>query len=230
MYGRFPAPPPQIRSGNGKVYIHWDFHRDERACGTFGAEAFILNNAGAVDEVHSGGQLGVPEARGKLQGASSAAGPRRLAGPQPATREGSGQATPRRSPSPSGPTNTDLTQDAAAMQSARWWSQTLVAGDTEKLLKHVSMPFSTGGMQAVHSKDRLGVYLRDLAVELKGQTVESVRLTTAAALLKELGGLPAGVEPAEHRVFARVSCSPDRLVLILDKRGGYWRISGLARE
>lgn len=44
--GPYPAAPPQIQSGNGKVYIHWAFHRNAYACGTFGAEPFILDNAG----------------------------------------------------------------------------------------------------------------------------------------------------------------------------------------
>jgi TonB family protein len=40
----YPAPPPTILSGNGKVYIHWTFHRNEEACGTMGVDYFILNN------------------------------------------------------------------------------------------------------------------------------------------------------------------------------------------
>jgi TonB family protein len=47
--GPYPEPPPEIRSGNGKIYVHWAFHRDERACGTFGAQPFILDNAGNGD-------------------------------------------------------------------------------------------------------------------------------------------------------------------------------------
>ncbi|MEE9385620.1 MAG: TonB C-terminal domain-containing protein [Nannocystaceae bacterium] len=45
----FPAAPQAIRSGNGKVYMHWTFHRNERACGTFGVQPFILDNAGQGD-------------------------------------------------------------------------------------------------------------------------------------------------------------------------------------
>jgi hypothetical protein len=48
--GPFPDPPREILSGNGKIYIHWAFHRDERACGTFGAQPFILDNSGAGDK------------------------------------------------------------------------------------------------------------------------------------------------------------------------------------
>ena len=47
--GPYPNPPKSILSGNGKVYMHWTFHRDNRACGTFGAQPFILDNAGEGD-------------------------------------------------------------------------------------------------------------------------------------------------------------------------------------
>jgi TonB family protein len=40
----FPMPPTAILSGNGKVYIHWKFHRNGDACGTPGVNYFILDN------------------------------------------------------------------------------------------------------------------------------------------------------------------------------------------
>ncbi|HEX7508091.1 MAG TPA: TonB family protein [Polyangia bacterium] len=40
----FPTPPTAILSGNGKVYIHWKFHRNGDACGTPGVNFFILDN------------------------------------------------------------------------------------------------------------------------------------------------------------------------------------------
>jgi TolA protein len=40
----FPTPPAAILSGNGKVYIHWKFHRNGDACGTPGVTYFILDN------------------------------------------------------------------------------------------------------------------------------------------------------------------------------------------
>jgi TonB family protein len=50
----YPTPPPTILSGNGKVYIHWTFHRNEEACGTAGVDTFILNNGPKVPEKRSG--------------------------------------------------------------------------------------------------------------------------------------------------------------------------------
>lgn len=46
----YPPPPPTILSGNGKVYIHWTFHRNEMACDTMGVDYFILNNGPKVKE------------------------------------------------------------------------------------------------------------------------------------------------------------------------------------
>jgi hypothetical protein len=40
----FPAPPRKILSGDGRVYVHWGFYRNERQCGTFNARPFILPN------------------------------------------------------------------------------------------------------------------------------------------------------------------------------------------
>lgn len=41
--GPHPNPPPEIVSPDGKIYIHWNFWRDQRQCGTFGASVFIVN-------------------------------------------------------------------------------------------------------------------------------------------------------------------------------------------
>lgn len=40
-----PAPRDVI-SANGKVYVHWNFWRDSRQCGVFGASIFLVNSDG----------------------------------------------------------------------------------------------------------------------------------------------------------------------------------------
>lgn len=42
----FPQPPKRILSGDGRVYVRWDFYSNERQCGTFNAEPYILPNPG----------------------------------------------------------------------------------------------------------------------------------------------------------------------------------------
>jgi TonB C terminal len=38
----FGAPPHEIVSPDGNVYLHWEFHRNSEACSTFNARPFIL--------------------------------------------------------------------------------------------------------------------------------------------------------------------------------------------
>lgn len=40
----YPQAPGSILSGDGRVYFHWGFYRNERQCGTFNAQPFILPN------------------------------------------------------------------------------------------------------------------------------------------------------------------------------------------
>jgi len=38
----YPEAPSQILSGDGRVYMHWGFYRNERQCGTFNVDPYIL--------------------------------------------------------------------------------------------------------------------------------------------------------------------------------------------
>jgi TonB family protein len=56
----FPTPPEAILSGNGKVYLHWKFHRNGDACGTPGVSYFILDNADGSGGKRRGGKSAAP--------------------------------------------------------------------------------------------------------------------------------------------------------------------------
>lgn len=43
--GPFARPPAQILSSDDKVYVHWGFYRNARACGTFNSSPFILKRS-----------------------------------------------------------------------------------------------------------------------------------------------------------------------------------------
>lgn len=45
--GPHPNPPPELVSPNGRVYVHWNFWRDQRQCGTFGASVYIVSEQGS---------------------------------------------------------------------------------------------------------------------------------------------------------------------------------------
>lgn len=44
--GPHRAPPADVVSPNGKVYVHWNFWRNQKQCGIFGAEVFLLDKDG----------------------------------------------------------------------------------------------------------------------------------------------------------------------------------------
>ena len=85
--GPFPDPPREIRSANGKIYVHWHFFRDERQCATSGADPYILENASA-DADKTTTVLDLPRPRsaagagaagaGAPAAGTTAGGPRRL--------------------------------------------------------------------------------------------------------------------------------------------------------
>lgn len=40
----YPQAPDSILSGDGRVYLHWGFYRNQRQCGVFNSQPFILPN------------------------------------------------------------------------------------------------------------------------------------------------------------------------------------------
>ena len=97
--GPFPDPPREIRSPDGKIYVHWTFHRDERQCTPAYTQYFILAEKPHARE--RGGIVDRPEAPhaiggGALGEASRPAGAG-AAGDTPAPG-GAGAAAPGEAP------------------------------------------------------------------------------------------------------------------------------------
>ncbi len=65
----FEPPPEVIRSPDGRAYMHWGFYRNERQCGTFNAEPFILSKAPAEKDGDSRGWF--PDSSTRRSGSSS---------------------------------------------------------------------------------------------------------------------------------------------------------------
>ena len=117
----YPEPPPDILSGDGRVYFHWGFYRNERQCGTFNAEPYILPHPPTTPGRRHGPLQDRPELGGViprgespvLDGASLPAehGPRESAPPQPSpapTPDAPGDDTPAAPPpTPTRPTTPD---------------------------------------------------------------------------------------------------------------------------
>ena len=72
--GPYPDPPREIRSPNGKIYVHWNFYRDERQCTPAFTDYFIVEQpAGGPSDKPDVAAVPEPE-----PAAASAAEPRPL--------------------------------------------------------------------------------------------------------------------------------------------------------
>ncbi len=242
--GPFPNPPREIRSGNGKIYIHWAFHRDERACGTFGATPFVLDNAGEGDRPNPN-----VEVRGTTSEASANNG-RRLAqqlqpasgreGPVPATESSVGPAgvpgntTSAQEPPNGAPGNSEPEPrevDPAVGRTANAWLLAIARHDIERALGVSGIPFGAGDTVLARTRQELRELLQAFTDEIREakHAPSPVQVFTAAGLRRAYGSVPSGVQEGEGRAYGVTRVGGDTLILLLEKRFGSWRVVGISR-
>jgi len=257
--GPYPDPPREIRSANGKIYVHWRFYRDERQCATSGVDYFILNNPPAGGDKPSLADAPRPQQFAGLApptssgGGTTAGGPRRLQrldDSNPAHRAkiaamdqevaaaegqppGMGGPGPARAPAPNTPAVAPPNAaDPAADAVAQRWFEGLAAGDTDRLLDMAALPFKTNGKDVARRAD-LAAMLADLMGEGVPR-VRAVQLSTAAALRAVIGKLPPSLDDAggAAQLYSVVAMGKtDMLILVLGQRGGgAWHPVGLVRR
>jgi TonB family protein len=241
----FPTPPKEILSGNGKVYIHWAFHRDERACGTFGAEPFILDNVGQGERpdpnrvVRQAGSESeaVQSRRLARQLGPATPGPEGPAMPPGHTHKpgeahehnhgnGGGGATPGEG---EGEAPSGATTDPAAGKAADTWLKSFAAGDAAKLASRSSLPFYVGDQIVARTREELTGVLSSMVEEARSRTPAPVTVHTAAGLRKLFGSVPSGVMEGLGRNYAVTKVGGETFILMLEKHFGTWKVVGVAR-
>ena len=253
--GPYPDPPREIRSANGKIYIHWRFYRDGRQCATSGVDYFILNNppaggdkGAAVAEADGStaapshppaaeGSKGGESSEGNQVGGGGEEGPRRLergntdteaAVParKNAARAGAGSA--------GAPAGVPRADDADARRTAEAWFGALARGDVSAMAGVASFPFRSTGGVAASNHEQLTAMLTSLVEESSRRRGDSVQIYTSAALRGVLGKLPPGLTDGTGTLFAVSPLSKsETLILVLspqEKPGGGWSVSGLIRR
>ena len=249
--GPYPDPPRAIRSANGKIYLHWHFHRDGRQCSPAFADPYILENASAAADKTSALDMPRPVHVGGISPPTSdpvGGGPRRLerfddnnaahrakrtaleqevaAAEGPVARSPGPSPSQPAGPSPAPPNAADPEAHAAALR----WFNALAAGDTAHLLEMAALPFKAGDKD-VSKKADLSAMLADLAGEGIRRYL-SFRLVTAAGLRAAIGKLPPSLDDAgSGQLYSAVEMGSDQmLILILGQRGGAWRPVGMVRR
>jgi TonB family protein len=257
--GPYAEPPRAIRSGNGKIYVHWTFHRDERQCGTAGVDYYILDNASAGgDKGEPGPTTGGPSSAAGLPAPTpqqSAQGPRRLErGLSPPHAHGH-EHEPRPRSTRAGQRRTSEEEEAAdgiepdleasrraaqqrvrsddpdARAVAEQWFDGYSRGNVGRMLRQAAFPFRSSRGIAARKASELETLLRDLIAEAPARRrVQTLQLYTAAGVRGALGGLPPGFDDGTSLLFAVSNVGGDTFVLVLSQTPEGWRATGLVRR
>ncbi|MEP6652632.1 MAG: TonB family protein [Myxococcales bacterium] len=246
--GPYPEPPREIRSGNGKVYVHWSFFRDGHQCATSGVDYFILDNGPKGGDVPGAEERSAPVP----VAAAAPAGPRRLErhmGEATSRRgvaeslpggegesEGRGTGLSTESSGESGATSAAMALSGSAERDketanfARRWFAAFVKGDIGAMTSRAIFPFRSAGGVAAKSAPELAQMLSNLVAEAPRRESAPVSVETAAGLRKLVGKLPPGLDDGAGALFAVTRVDGDMMILCLANTSAGWRASGLVRR
>ena len=255
--GPYPDPPREIRSANGKIYVHWRFYRDGRQCATSGVDYFILNNP--PPDGDKGAAVRADGAQRAIEaGAPVREGPRRLhrdIGDDEAHRakmraldeeiaraenrpgasgggEPAAEAAPTRAEKAQAAASVPQANDPDARSVAARFFAGLASGDVGTMSGLSEVPFRATGGASVRSKAELQPMLKDLAAELGRHSLGSVEVLTAAGVRSAFGKLPAGLDDGTGTLLFAVAPlkDGDALMAALAKRGSFYRVVALVRR
>lgn len=218
--GPFGAPPKAIVSYNGNVYMHWEFWRNHRQCGTFGANPFILAKpkTGPVDR----GTGKVKKSKQRLGRALRRSGNLvRRSVHSRAARKANRRAAKLLA----------RTLDVRARGPALAWLVALMQGKTDKMLTVSRVPFTASGKVVARKRSRLKAVLQTLIDENpKRRVLTDGMLLTASGLRTRLGTLPRGIRPGSANLFVVSKLGRTDIVVILGRgANARWRVTGIAR-
>ncbi len=224
----FPLPPESIKSGNGKIYVHWEFHRGPQLCGTEGVHPYILNNGDRLDTPNPPAAAvtsttDLPErSASKSKGASLSTSDF----PERSAAKSKGASRPNLS---SQTTISDGEEDLAAKKAAEGWLAAYARRSVAWLAGSSAVPFTAGGHTVAQDGATLKqIYSSMIEEEKTAATVGPVEIDNAATIKQRLGSLPPGGEDTDM-LFAVSKIGDDVVVLLLKKSSRGWRVCGINR-
>jgi outer membrane biosynthesis protein TonB len=237
--GPYADPPREIRSANGKIYIHWTFHRDERQCATSGVDYYILDNpppGSDKGEAETSRGLMAPVPSAKLKRLERE-GPRNDGDPAHAAKRRQLETAVNDAEEPDHDANRRAAQqvvradDPAAREVAAAWFDAYAKGDLRRMVGQSALPFRSSSGVAAKNAGELRHLLSALLEESEGtRTVRSMQLYSPAGARGALGSLPPGFDEGGPALFAIAHVSGDTFVLVLGQKAGVWRPIGLVRR
>jgi hypothetical protein len=207
----YESSPEQIRSPDGRVYIHWGFYRNYRQCGTFNAQPFILSEA--------------PKDADTIDDSAMVRNmPRRKSKPGQQASSGGAAATAARSQ-----TGLPSSTDPEALHTANLWLNGFHHADLAKMLRVTGAPFQSGDVVVASSVNEVGNVYKTLRQETPGG-IRDWKLMTPAGYRKRFDALPAGIEDGKPQLLMVVRAGKEQFTLVLARQeNGSYAVVGLHR-
>ena len=199
--GPFEATPLEIRSPDGKVYMHWNFHRDWRQCGTFGAHPFILDKA--PKQRDRGINTDVASLEETLRNRKMGGGG--TASNDLATKKAMG--------------NLPAPDDPEVAFASNQWLAGFAQGDIKKLTDVSKLPFRSGGQLVASTKVELESLYKNLIAESKERRPQNSKIVSASGYRKLFGSLPKGSLSDATELYFVIQFEKQILTLVLKQNG-----------
>jgi TonB family protein len=237
--GPYEQTPKEIRSGDGNVYLHWTFHRDDRMCTPYFADPFILDNGGpgtegSVEE-HAEEQRGLPTPEGR-------ASPKQLSRSDGTTPKGEKGAVQRphvtREQVPEGDAVANQStkellaspEDPRANDAAIAWGDAFEKGDLAGLMAVSAAPFHSRGQVVAQDAGTLAAVWRIVLNETDKRRIAEWQLLSPAGYRAAFGHLPEGAEDGTHTLFLVARVGKELLTLeVTQQTDGSYKVTGLSR-
>jgi hypothetical protein len=231
--GPYEGTPDDIRSGDGFVYIHWTFHRDERMCTPYFADPFILENAGPdKDKAHAEGD-------GHNHGDGAKRSPEQLTREDGDGTKGAKQ-VPRvtRENVPKGDAAADAAAAAAlarpddpkATEAAIAFGDAFEKADMAGLMAVSITPFSSAGQVVAADDGTLASVWRAILNEADVRKITEWQVFSAAGYRAAFGSLPAGAADGTPALYLAIRVGKEVLTLTMERQGdGQYKVTGFAR-
>lgn len=216
----YDKPPEELLSKNGKLYVQWQFNRDHKQCGTFGAQPFILDNPPAdSDESEAPGLFGDPRERRRNKGREVGTAPVR------GEKEGDSAGAAARATA-----NLPTPDDPQAERAALAWMAGFEHADVSALVAASGTPFSSGGQVVANTSSALGEVYTTILRETKQRKVTDWRVMSPAGYRRMFGSLPPGLTNTTSSLFLVIKVGSERFTLELRQQSdGSYRATGFYR-
>ncbi len=215
--GPFSPTPDEIRSVNGRVYLHWVFRRDWEQCGTFNVRMYILDQV-SDNKIDDGAMVRNMKLHGRKGGAGAARG-----GTVAPVSDEAAAATARAH------LNMPAPDDPAAQMAANVWLNGFAHHNLDKMVSVSAAPFRSGDQVIANSAGELANVYRNILSESRG-AIRDYKVFSPAGYTKAFGNLPPGIDLAAGNLLMAVRVGKERFTLVLARTpDGAYKVTAFHR-